>query len=212
MGKEFIELFEKWADSYDTTVSGHDIEYKEVFKHYEHILEEVVKHSTGVVLEFGPGTGNLTSKFIEKGFTVTGVEPSPAMRTIAVEKLSGKADILDGDFLNYPKDLQFNTVVSTYAFHHLTDAEKEEAISGYGNLLDKGGRIVFADTMYESKDAYNVAIADAIAKGYHNLAEDLQREYYTTIPVLKDILEKNGFRASFTRCNDFVWLMVGEKL
>lgn len=38
MGREFIDLFEEWSKSYDDTVGGHDIEYQEVFKHYDGIL------------------------------------------------------------------------------------------------------------------------------------------------------------------------------
>ena len=60
MGREFIELFEDWADYYDDTVTGHDDEYREVFKGYEEILDRVVNISCGYVLEFGVGTGNLT--------------------------------------------------------------------------------------------------------------------------------------------------------
>ncbi|MDW2875707.1 MULTISPECIES: class I SAM-dependent methyltransferase [Bacillaceae] len=212
MGKEFIELFEQWADSYDDSVTGHDLEYKEVFRNYEGILDAVAGRASGHVLEFGPGTGNLTAKLLEKGLRVTGAEPSPAMRKIAREKLGEQASIVEGDFLSYPDQGPVNTIVSTYAFHHLTDAEKNEAVASYSHLLAIGGKIVFADTMYESEEAYKKAISDAEDQGFHNLAEDLQREYYTTIPVLRGILEQNGFKASFSRCNDFVWLMEGEKI
>ncbi|RSK43894.1 class I SAM-dependent methyltransferase [Bacillus canaveralius] len=211
MGKEFLELFEQWADSYDSSVSGHDIEYKEVFKNYEKILGEVAARSNGHVLEFGVGTGNLTESLLAKGLKVTGIEPSPAMRKIAEEKLAGRVAVLGGDFLSFPEVEPFQTVVSTYAFHHLTDEEKAEAIARYGNLLAPGGKIVFADTMYESAEAYKEAITDAVSKSFHNLAEDLQREYYTTIPILTEILETNGFTAAFEKCNDFVWIMEGEK-
>ena len=210
MGKEFIEIFEQWAESYDATVTGETIEYKEVFLNYQELLEEVANRATGHVLEFGVGTGNLTQNLINKGHFVTGIEPSPAMRKIANEKLGHQVSIFDGDFLDFPK-IGANTIVSTYAFHHLTDKEKETAFSIYGNLLKNDGKIVFADTMYESKEAYNMAIENALANGFGNLAEDLQREYYTTIPILKDLLEKNGFTVSFNRWNDFVWILEAVK-
>lgn len=212
MGKEFIELFEQWADTYDDTVTGHDIEYKEVFNHYERILTEVASRSIGHVLEFGPGTGNLTETLLTHGHSVTAVEPSPSMRKIAKDKLQDRAEVLDGDFLNYPSDKEIHTIVSSYAFHHLTDDEKAIAVASYGNLLRESGKIVFADTMYESVEAYEQAIADAKEKGFYNLAEDLEREYYTTIPVLRNIMESNGFSVSFERMNDFVWIMEGTKL
>ncbi|MED3571531.1 class I SAM-dependent DNA methyltransferase [Cytobacillus praedii] len=211
MGMEFIELFEEWADTYDESVTGNDIEYKEVFKHYDQLLQKVADRSFGHVLEFGPGTGNLTIKMIEKGLKVTGVEPSPSMRKIANQKLANKAVIVDGDFLSFSLDQPIDTFVSSYAFHHLTDEEKETAIAKYGNLLASGGKIVFADTMYESAKSYKSAIEKAMENGFHNLAEDLQREYYTTIPFLKGVLERNGFTPRFEQCNEFVWIMEGVK-
>ncbi|MGG0716393.1 methyltransferase domain-containing protein [Robertmurraya massiliosenegalensis] len=211
MGKEFLELFEQWADHYDDTVTGHDLEYKEVFKHYEKILSEVAERTLGHVIEFGPGTGNLTEELLKRGRTVTAFEPSPAMRKLAIEKLGNRAEIKEGDFLEFEPETDTQSIVSSYAFHHLTDKEKAEAIAAYGNILSPGGKIVFADTMYESVEAYKRAIMDAKEKAFHNLAEDLEREYYTTIPILKEMMEANGFTVSFERINDFVWIMEATK-
>ncbi|MDR7000367.1 class I SAM-dependent methyltransferase [Neobacillus niacini] len=211
MGREFLDLFEQWAESYDETVIGRDQEYKEVFSGYEEILALVASHSYGHVVEFGVGTGNLTNNLLANGLRVTGIEPSPSMRQIAEGKLMGKAVILDGDFLQFPEIKNIDSFVSTYAFHHLTDDEKADAIEKYSKLLSKGGKIVFADTMYESEEDYNNAIKKAKSEGFHNLANDLETEYYTTIPVLKNILENNGFSVSFKKCNEFVWLMEGVK-
>ncbi|WP_163101853.1 class I SAM-dependent DNA methyltransferase [Peribacillus alkalitolerans] len=212
MGREFLDVFENWADSYDETVIGHDEEYKEVFRHYEQILKTVADKSIGHVLEFGVGTGNLTQKLLEKGHKVTGIEPSEPMKKIAEEKLAGNVILKDGDFLEFSVDGKVDSIVSTYAFHHLTDEEKEKAVRGYGNLLATGGKIVFADTMYETKESYNQAIKNAEEKGFLNLANDLQTEYYTTIPFLNEILDAAGFEVKFSRCNDFVWILEATKL
>lgn len=211
MGREFLEIFEQWADSYDDTVGGHDPEYKEVFAKYEQILEAVVARSYGHVVEFGAGTGNLTQKLLVNGFKVTGIEPSPSMRKIAEEKLGEEALLLDGDFLHFTDIKKIDTFVSTYAFHHLTDDEKSKAIACYSKHLSKDGRIVFADTMFESKETYRKQIVKAKNEGFYNLAKDLETEYYSTIPFLTSILEDNSFSVTFTRFNDFVWLMEGVK-
>ena len=212
MGREFLEVFEDWAEYYDDTVTSHDDEYREVFKDYEKILDRVARYSKGHVLEFGVGTGNLTARLLKAGLEVTGIEPSPAMREKAIAKLHGQADIVDGDFLDFTIEKQVDTVVSTYAFHHLTDEEKQKAILVYGKLLHSGGKIVFADTMYQSKEAHQQAIQDAKDAGLLKLATDLATEYYTTIPFLQHIFEGNGFKASFERCNQFVWIVEAEKL
>ncbi|WP_409301830.1 class I SAM-dependent DNA methyltransferase [Peribacillus sp. SCS-155] len=212
MGREFLNLFEEWSQSYDDTVEGHDIEYREVFKHYESILGSVAKRSKGHVLEFGVGTGNLTQKLVESGLSVTGIEPSPSMREKAIEKLKGKTEIIDGDFMEFKAPGQVDTIVSTYAFHHLNDQEKAKAIGYYGNLLKTGGKIVFADTMYPSKEAYIKAISEAQDSGFYSLAKDLQTEYYTTIPFLRQVFEENGFVVQFDQCNSFVWILEAEKI
>ena len=211
MGNHFVELFDQWANSYDQTVMGDDLEYRDVFLHYDDILQHVADKAFGHVLEFGPGTGNLTVKLINKGLTVIGVEPSGVMRKIALEKVAGRAEIIEGHFFHFPKDVTVQTIASSYAFHHLTDGEKREAIASYRNILPSGGKIVFADTMYETVKTYQKAIKDATQKGFHDLAHDLQSEYYTTIPVLTDIFNQNGFDVEFEQCNDFVWIMEGIK-
>jgi putative AdoMet-dependent methyltransferase len=211
MGNEFVELFDKWADVYDQTVSGHDLEYQNVFLHYDRILQNVAERSYGNVLEFGPGTGNLTLKLLQRNQNVLGVEPSSEMRKVAKKKLNNKAKIVEGDFFRFPKDVPYQTIVSTYAFHHLTEDEKDEAIALYSEVLPSNGKIVFADTMFESTSTYQSVIEDAINKGYTHLAKDLQTEYYTTIPILSSMLSNNHFDFKFEKCNDFVWIMEATK-
>lgn len=212
MGREFIPLFDDWAGHYDDTVTGHDNEYREVFKGYEEILDQVVARSKGQVLEFGVGTGNLTARLLKAGHEVLGIEPSQVMRQKAIAKLGEDTIIIDGDFLEFQSEKLIDTFVSTYAFHHLTDEEKQKAIAIYSKLLRSGGKIVFADTMYLSRDEHIRAIEEAKDAGFLKLATDLATEYYPTIPFLQNILEKNGFKVSFERCNQFVWIIEAEKI
>lgn len=212
MGREFLDIFEDWAEQYDSSVYGHDEEYKEVFANYEAILEGTAAEAFGHVIEFGVGTGNLTVKLLEKGLQVYGIEPSKTMRDLALKKLGGKVFIGDGDFLVFSLPAnQVDSVVSTYAFHHLTDREKEEAVAKYGKFLQPGGKIIFADTMFEDEKQFSDTVEQAKQKGFNHLAEDLQREYYTTIPALRGMLERQGFNVSFTRYNHFVWLLNATK-
>ncbi|KEF36179.1 methylase involved in ubiquinone/menaquinone biosynthesis [Schinkia azotoformans MEV2011] len=211
MGREFIELFDEWAESYDNTVVGHDEEYKEVFEGYDEILEEVASKVNGTVIEFGVGTGNLSKKLLEKGHNVIGIEPSKEMRAMAKQKVP-TLSLLDGDFLNLPElNIKIDAIVSTWAFHHLTDEEKNVAIGKYGHLLEKGGKVVFADTVYENSDAKRAIIEDAEQKGYKNLVDDLNREYYTMQDVLREQFTEHGFYITFKQLNKFVWLIEAEK-
>ena len=212
MGREFLHIFEDWAVQYDETVSGKDLEYREVFRNYEMILEETAKRTFGHVLEFGIGTGNLTERLIAEGREVTAIEPSAPMARIAKEKLKHyDVRILEGDFLDFPSVQKVDSIASTYAFHHLTDEEKADAVKVYGNLLPRGGKIVFADTLFEDQSAFDETIADAEKAGYLSLAEDLRTEYYPLRATMEQIFNDNGFGVTFTRCNHFAWIMEAIK-
>ncbi|WP_249870208.1 class I SAM-dependent DNA methyltransferase [Oceanobacillus saliphilus] len=211
MGREFIDLFEEWAVDYDKSVVGEDPQYEEVFANYDAILNEVVRQSTGTVAEFGVGTGNLTLKLLQAGHHVIGIEPSEAMRKIASNKIPSLT-IIDGDFISYPDfEEQVDTIVSTYAFHHLTDVEKEAAIKKFAALLPKEGKIVFGDTLFKTESDKQRKIAEAVEKGYDDLAEDLNREYYPTLAMMKNAFEKHHFDVSFKQMNDFVWVITADK-
>lgn len=211
MGREFLDLFEEWAGSYDESVAGNDPQYAAVFLHYDKILDEVTTYTTGNVLEFGVGTGNLTRKLMENDYPVIGVEPSEAMREIASEKLTDLT-LLEGDFLAFPDfENSIDTIVSSYAFHHLTDTEKDTAIAKFADMLPANGKVVFVDTMFESSVAKENIVEEANKKGYTDLIEDLNREYYPTIGTLQELFEKNQFDVIFKKMNEFVWLLVAKR-
>ncbi|MFJ8066461.1 class I SAM-dependent DNA methyltransferase [Psychrobacillus sp. NPDC096426] len=212
MGREFVDIFDDWADSYEASVSGKDPEYRDVFEGYEKILNKVVSSVSGTVIEFGTGTGNLTAKLIEAGISVIGIEPNIKMRHATATRFPS-IRVIDGDLLQFEEGTErIDAFVSTYVFHHLTDDEKREALQKYAALLSTNGKVVFADTAFISKDAKLAQIAKERARGFHHVADDLEREYYTTIPILTKLFDEAGFQVHFTKMNDFVWLMEAEKI
>lgn len=212
MGREFLDIFTDWADTYDDSVAGDDPQYAAVFANYDDILTEVVRHASGTVVDFGVGTGNLAAKLLEKGSEVVGVEPSNEMRSIAAAKLP-ELTVQEGDFLDYPSlPSDVETIVSTYAFHHLSDEEKDVAIKQFSALLPAEGKIIFGDTVFQSEAHKQKAIDNARKKGFADLAEDLEREYYTTIPVIQTIFNTHKFDVTFKQMNDFVWLIKAERM
>lgn len=211
MGREFVDIFDEWAHSYDASVSGEDPEYRDVFDGYETILSEVAKRVSGTIIEFGTGTGNLTAKLIEAGFSVIGVEPNNKMRQHTSERFPS-INVIDGDLLQFNIDCEkIDAMVSSYVFHHLTDEEKGEALKAYAKLLPTNGKVVFADTAFITEDAKKTQIEKERKREFHHVADDLEREYYTTIPVLTELFHDAGFEVIFTKMNDFVWLMDATK-
>lgn len=211
MENDFSSLFDEWSKTYDDTVRGADNEYRDVFLHYDAILEEVASRTGQSVLEFGVGTGNLSQKLLDQKKRVYGVEPSKEMRVIAQQKVPD-LHVEKGHFLHFDVPTgQIDSIISTYAFHHLTNNEKARAIGCFREVLDIKGNIIFADTMFVDESAYQQAIELAKTKGYHRLAEDLQEEFYTTIPVLRDMFEQYHFDVTFKQKNAFVWIVEAVK-
>ncbi|MER2078000.1 class I SAM-dependent DNA methyltransferase [Psychrobacillus psychrotolerans] len=211
MGREFVDIFDGWADSYDASVSGKDPEYRDVFEGYETILSEVANRVSGTIIEFGTGTGNLTAKLLEAGFSVIGIEPNTKMLEVTAKRFPS-INLIDGDLLEFDvQDENIDAFVSTYVFHHLTDDEKGIALKKYANLLSKNGKVVFADTVFLTDEAKQAQIAKERNRGFLNVVEDLEREYYTTIPKIKELFTEAGFQVEFVKMNDYVWLMDATK-
>lgn len=212
MGREFLDIFTDWATDYDDFVTGEDEEYKEVFSGYDMILQELVKRSGDSVLELGIGTGNLTRKLMAVGKRVYPIEPSAEMRQLADAKPMGTVEIIDGDMQSFPlPPYNINTILSSYVFHHLNADEKADVLHHYYDLLEEGGNVVFADTMFIDQDSYDQKIAEAAQNQFFDLEEDLNREYYPLIPDLYHYFKDAGFSVSFTQMNPFVWIVEGKK-
>lgn len=211
MGREFVDIFDGWADSYDASVSGKDPEYRDVFEGYETILNEVAKRVSGTIIEFGTGTGNLTAKLLEAGNSIIGIEPNTKMLEVTAERFPS-INLIDGDLLEFNVENEhIDAIVSTYVFHHLIDEEKGIALKKYASLLPANGKVVFADTVFLTEEAKQAQISKERNRGFLNVVEDLEREYYTTIPILEELFTEAGFQVGFLKMNDYVWLMDATK-
>ncbi|MEK6267293.1 MAG: methyltransferase domain-containing protein [Planococcus sp. (in: firmicutes)] len=211
MGREFVEIFDEWVHTYDESVNGNDEEYKDVFLKYNEILQAVAEAAIGPVIEFGVGTGNLTKKLLERNLEVVGVEPNQAMREVTAQKMPNLT-VVDGDFLEFETSISPQSFVSSYAFHHLTDVEKAQAFQIYAEKLSTGGKVIFADTVFNSEQSKKEMIAFEQARGHINLVEDLNREYYTTVPKLKELITKAGFAVKLSKMNNYVFLIEATKI
>lgn len=207
MGKEFLHIFDDWAEDYENSVSGQDPQYADVFERYDEILQAVAARVHGRVFEFGPGTGNLTKRVLERHVEVVPIEPHHKMRELFQSRFP-ELQVHDGDLLEFTADAQpIDGFISSYVFHHLTDEEKGQALKTYASHLPVGGKVVFADTAFRTEEAKQQQIAKEKERGFLGVVEDLEREYYTTIPVLKELFEEAGFTVHFEQMNDYVWLM-----
>ena len=156
----------------------------------------------GVVVDIGCGTGNIL-RFI-KCEQYIGVEPSGGMRRVFKEKWGFEP--VNGHFLDIPlSDGIADTVITTYAFHHVPDGEKENAIKEMLRVLKHDGKIVIGDVMFESeKEKRRIGEVDGIT-------EEIEDEYFATVEHLREICERVGLEFTFEQVNRYVWITEMKK-
>lgn len=210
--RDFVELFDQWAPTYDQFVENREAE---VFEGYEEILTAVTDLVGGRpgewVLEVGSGTGNLAAQLRKAGYLVIGVEPSPEMRRQSRRKLPD-TPVVAGHFLHLPvPDGTYRAAVSTYAFHHLTDDEKPRSARELLRAVQPGGRVIVADIAYEHELARQRLFARLRKDGRDDLLSELEAEYYTTIGTLSRCFIDQGCQVQVHRLTDWVWAIVAAK-
>ncbi|QWB26580.1 MULTISPECIES: bifunctional 2-polyprenyl-6-hydroxyphenol methylase/3-demethylubiquinol 3-O-methyltransferase UbiG [Streptomyces] len=123
----------------------------------------------GDVLDLGCGTGSLSLLASEQGHRVTGVDLSPAMVTLAREKLAGRdAVFLVGDAAA-PRigERRFDVVLVRHVLWALPDPGR--ALRHWAGLLRPGGRLVLVEGVWGTADPVGIpaerltALLDPIA-------------------------------------------------
>ena len=107
------------------------------------------------VLELGSGTGNLTSRLPEYHETIC-VDVSEKMEELALAKgarFPNRKFIKDDVLAVFDRNLGcFDSIVSTYTLHHLTEPQKVTLFGKLWSALNDGGVAVIGDLMVESAD------------------------------------------------------------
>lgn len=150
--------FNLWADGYDKSVGLSDEENTYPFAGYKavlgHIYNEVMRKRGAAVLDIGFGTAVLTARLYEGGCTVYGQDFSKRMIELAQAKMPG-AQLYQGDFAQglVPElDAQrYDFILSTYALHHLTEAQKADFIHHLLTLLNPGGQLLIGDVAFATQ-------------------------------------------------------------
>lgn len=149
--------FDLWADGYDKSVQESDIDDTYPFAGYREVMNRVyqaVREGTGrKILDVGFGTGQLTHRLYQDGYTIFGLDFSERMIAIARRKMP-RAKLLQHDFTQgLPETIReerFDCIISTYAIHHLIPRERQRFIRQALALLNPGGQLVIGDVAFET--------------------------------------------------------------
>ena len=163
------------------------------------------------IVDLGCGTGN-TVLHIKSHQKIYCVDISENMLRIARDKLRRShgivfvaKDILD--FLDgLERDDKIDTIISTYALHHLTQEDKHVLFEKAYLSLPETGKIIFGDLMFKDKGH-----EAEMKKRYPGLIEEFDNEFYWYVDEEARILESIGFKIEVERFSDLSWGIYGEK-
>jgi putative AdoMet-dependent methyltransferase len=203
------------ADGYDLDVRNETdpvrAAYNEVLAW---VIEEAGINASSRVLELGSGTGNLSCRIPRCGELVC-VDLSEQMEAIARSKSAHipnrrfiKGDILEVfDYESAP----FDSVISTYAVHHLTDEEKRLLFARVFASLVSGGRALFGDLMLQNQEEKNSKIREYLTKGDAKTAQAIDEEFFWLIDIAVRDLVELGFQVETKRFSDLSHGIVARK-
>jgi 2-polyprenyl-3-methyl-5-hydroxy-6-metoxy-1,4-benzoquinol methylase len=144
------------------------------------ILEQVPLHNQMDVMDFGAGTGLISSRVAPLVNRIVAVDTSEVMLNELVSKpeLHGKVEAVCRDITDKPLDARFDLIMSAMAVHHVEDTHK--LIQRFAKHLRPGATLALADLDTEDGSFHPDEAAGVFHHGFER--DDLQ-----------SILEAHGF-------------------
>ncbi|MDX2471781.1 MAG: class I SAM-dependent methyltransferase [SAR324 cluster bacterium] len=139
------DLFEEKAKDWDTN----DMVTKLSGAIGKSILTQIELNSAWHVMDFGAGTGLITSQIAPHVNKITAIDVSQSMleQLIAKDGLKDKVDILCQNILDCPTGENYDLIMSAMAMHHVEDTNK--MLEQFSAHLKKGGQVALADLDFE---------------------------------------------------------------
>jgi SAM-dependent methyltransferase len=155
------------------------------------VARDLLEYRTPVFsrfLELGCGTGFFSKRILDtfpacSGVLIDGSTQMLEKARLALVEASDRAQLRESRFEDLPWqefEGQFDVVFSSFALHHLTDADKWEAFDGIFGALRARGRFVYVDHVRGDDDEES-ALLEYLA------CKDIQRRLKAKLRVEKDV-------------------------
>ena len=179
---------------------------------YDQVLDWVIDNasigSDTSVLELGSGTGNLTER-IKECDRIACVDISTRMNDLDESKVAHLAnrEFVISDVLEYVASVQktFDTIISTYTLHHLTEEEKMSFLEAAVARLTSGGCLAVGDLMTESAKGEAESIAYYRSIRDSDTAEEMEEEFFWYVDTAAGKLSSLGLTVETTRFSRLSW-------
>ncbi len=144
------------------------------------ILESIPLHDQMRVMDFGAGTGLISSQVAPLVKKIVAVDTSEAMLNKLASKpeLHAKVETVCQDIIDKPIDEKFDLIISAMAMHHVKDTAR--LIQRFSEHLNPGALIALADLDKEDGSFHPVETEGVFHHGFDR-------------DELQTILEKQGF-------------------
>ncbi|MGH2866700.1 MAG: class I SAM-dependent methyltransferase [Solirubrobacteraceae bacterium] len=118
--------FDSIAEAYDESLPAHVVEH-----YLRKRTEFVLRHcALGSGLDVGCGTGALAERLQDRGFQMTGIDPSEGMLDVLRRRVPA-VDVVTGSGTALPfADASFDLVLTVAVMHHIADPQDVRATLG----------------------------------------------------------------------------------
>jgi len=172
------------------------------------LLKEIGLKSGSAVVEFGPGTGQLTVELAPACARVTAVDVSPPMldrlRAKVADRGLDNVELVQAGLLSYEREPgSVDVVYSRLALHHVPDFWKVVALDRMRRMLRPGGIVRLVDVVYDFEPAEAEERIEAWCARYEGAAdgqwnradveEHVRDEHSTFTWLLEPMMRRAGF-------------------
>lgn len=150
------EIFDRWADDYETAIRKKIPQYNELQKVFFNLLY-FPKNEKVDVLDLGLGSGENARTVLQRysNARLVGIDVSARMIQRARLKLAdfaSRVNLIQSDFRTLPLLHTFNFVYSILAVHHLPAKDKQAFFNRIWSMLEPGGYFLLVDVVKGSTE------------------------------------------------------------
>lgn len=145
------------------------------------ILDNLPLHDQMEVMDFGAGTGLISSQVAPLVKKIVALDTSEGMldKLVAKAEFEGKVEALCQNIIDCPIDAKFDLIMSAMAMHHVEDTDK--MIQRFAEHLKPGAMVALADLDKEDGSFHPKEAQGVFHSGFER-------------SEMQSLLEKHGFK------------------